>query len=52
MNYFTIGQVMPTSSLQNVSQEEEKSDLDTDDELELFSESESEDYEEIPKLNI
>jgi len=27
-------------------------DLDTDDELELFSESESEDYEEIPKLNI
>jgi len=27
-------------------------DLDTEDELELFSESESEDYEEIPKLNI
>ena len=27
-------------------------DLDTDDELELFSESESEDYEEISQLNI
>ena len=26
--------------------------LDTDDELEVFSESESEDYEEISKLNI
>ena len=27
-------------------------DIDTDDELELFSESDSEDYGEIPKLNI
>ena len=27
-------------------------DLDTDDELELFSESESEDYEEISQFNI
>ena len=27
-------------------------DLDTDDELEVFSESESEDYEEISQLNI
>ena len=27
-------------------------DIDTDDELELFSESDSEDFEEIPKLNI
>ena len=27
-------------------------DLDTDDDLELFSESESEDYEEISQFNI
>jgi len=27
-------------------------DLDTEDELELFSESESEDYEEISQFNI
>ena len=27
-------------------------DIDTDDELELFSESESEGYEEISQLNI
>jgi len=27
-------------------------DLDTDDELELFSESDSEDYEEISQFNI
>ena len=27
-------------------------DIDTDDELELFSESESEDYEEISQFNI
>ena len=27
-------------------------DIDTDDELELFSESDLEDYKEIPNLNI